>query len=307
MLDYSSNGGANWGAPVLTPIPYTAHGVITGIGGGSAEIAYVDNPGTGNQVFLQAVSYQQLELKPTAISTSQTSGTTSGANITIPAGTVGETDKATISGVNAASATGTATYTLYASSSCSGAPVFQSSGPVTGGAAASSTPVTSALAPGTYYWLAAYSGDSANMPSASACGSEVLTVAAVAPTSLLTIPKQTDDVTSKGNMSIALDCAGAKCSGSLTLVAKVKKTTGKGKKKKTKTVVETIGNVSFSSLALGTDTIAMKLNSTGLKLLEHDHYKLSSTGSATYLSGTVFKTTTGDVALKGHKPKKKKK
>lgn len=47
----------------------------------------------------------------------------------------------------------------------------------------------------------------------------------------------------------------------------------------------------------------MKLNGTGLKLLEHDGYKLSSTGSATYLSGAVFKTATGDVALKGHKPK----
>ena len=127
------------------------------------------------------------------------------------------------------------------------------------------------------------------------------------PMSSLTIPKQTDDVTSKGNLSVVVDCTGAKCTGSLALIAKVKKTTGRGKNKKTKIVVETIGTVSFSSLALGTDTIAMKLNGKGLSLLKHDRYKLSSTGSATYLSGAVFKTTTGDVALKGQTPKKKKK
>ena len=45
--------------------------MITGIGGGLAEIAYVNNPGTGNQVFLQPVDYQELLIKPTAISTVQ--------------------------------------------------------------------------------------------------------------------------------------------------------------------------------------------------------------------------------------------
>jgi hypothetical protein len=125
--------------------------------------------------------------------------------------------------------------------------------------------------------------------------------------SSLEIPKQSDDVTGKGDLSVVLDCTGARCSGSLILVAKVKQTTGKGKKKKTKTVAETIGSASFSSLALGTNTVSMKLNSKGSNLLKHDGYKLSSTASATYLSGSAFKTTTGAVALKGHKPKKKKK
>jgi hypothetical protein len=127
-----------------------------------------------------------------------------------------------------------------------------------------------------------------------------------APVSLLTIPKQTDDVTSKGGLSVVVDCSGAKCTGSLSLLVKVKKTTGKGKHKKTKTVVETIGSDSFSSLALGTDTITLKLSGKGLSLLKHDGYKLNTTGSATYLSGSVFKTTTGDVTLKAHKPKPKK-
>ncbi len=122
----------------------------------------------------------------------------------------------------------------------------------------------------------------------------------------LTVPKQTDDVSSKGGLSVALHCTGAPCTGTLDLLVKVKETTGKGKKKKTKIVVKTIGVASFSSLALGTDTVSLKLDSEGLKLLKNGGYKLKSTGSATYLSGT-FKTATGEVDLKGHKPKKPKK
>ncbi len=89
------------------------------------------------------------------------------------------------------------------------------------------------------------------------------------------------------------------------LSANVKHTTGKGKSKKTKLTAQTLGSASFSSLAIGTDTIAIKLNGKGLGLLAHDHYTLSSTASATYLSGKVFKTTTGAALLKGHKAKKK--
>lgn len=123
--------------------------------------------------------------------------------------------------------------------------------------------------------------------------------------SSLTIPNQTDDVNGKGDLSISVDCASAKCTGNLTLLAKFKKTTGKGKKKKTKIVVQTIGTASFNSLALGVDTVSVKLNNHGKSLLAIGGYKLSSTASANYLSGSVFKTATGTVKLKGHKPSKK--
>lgn len=123
--------------------------------------------------------------------------------------------------------------------------------------------------------------------------------------SSLTIPKQTDEANSKGDLSVVVDCASAKCTGSLNLLAKVKKKVGKGKHKKTITVIETVGSASFNSLALGVDTVALKLNSKGLSLLKAGGYKLSSTGSATYLSGSAFKTTTGSVDIKGHKPAKK--
>ena len=57
VIDYSSNGGASWGGSAVTPVPYTAHGVIAGIGGGNAEIAYDNNPGTGTQVFVETLNY----------------------------------------------------------------------------------------------------------------------------------------------------------------------------------------------------------------------------------------------------------
>ncbi len=123
--------------------------------------------------------------------------------------------------------------------------------------------------------------------------------------SSLTIPKQTDQVNGKGDLSVVVDCSGVKCTGDLALLAKFKKTTGKGKKKKTKIVVQTIGTASFNSLALGVDTLSIKLNSHGKSLLAIGGYKLSSTASASYLSGSVFKAATGTVKLKGHKPSKK--
>ncbi len=123
--------------------------------------------------------------------------------------------------------------------------------------------------------------------------------------SSLTIPKQTDHVNSKGETSVVVDCAGAKCTGSLKLLVHLKKT-GKGKKAKTITVVKTIGVASLHSLAIGADKVAMKLGGKGLKLLKAGHYKLGTTGSATYLSGSMSETTTGSVELKGHTPAKKK-
>jgi hypothetical protein len=123
--------------------------------------------------------------------------------------------------------------------------------------------------------------------------------------SSLTIPNQTDQVNGKGDLSVVVDCSSVKCTGDLELLAKFKKTTGKGKKKKTKIVVQTIGTASFNSLALGVDTLSIKLNNHGKSLLAIGGYKLSSTASASYLSGGVFKTATGAVKLKGHKPSKK--
>jgi streptogramin lyase len=129
-----------------------------------------------------------------------------------------------------------------------------------------------------------------------------------APVAALTIPHQTDTVTSAGKLRVTLDCSGAPCSGTIKLVFKRKVTTGKGKHKHTKTVSTTIATATFSSLAVGTDKLALKLSGHGLSLLESHGYKLATSTSVSYVStGTTHASTAGTIDLKGTKPKHKHK
>jgi hypothetical protein len=112
--------------------------------------------------------------------------TVSGPTITVPLGAA-VTDSATLTGDNAASATGTVSYTVYSDSTCVTA---VSSGPetiATPGEMPDATPVTLAE-PGTYYWQAIYSGDANNLTATSVCGSEVeiVTPPTPEPTSITT-------------------------------------------------------------------------------------------------------------------------
>jgi hypothetical protein len=111
-------------------------------------------------------------LSPTTTTTAQTGAGLTGPTLTMPQGTA-VTDKATIAGALAKTATGSVTYTLYSDSKCT-KPVSSSVAAVAGGVAAPSKGV--APKPGTYRWVASYSGDAVNAPSTSACGSEVLLV-----------------------------------------------------------------------------------------------------------------------------------
>jgi hypothetical protein len=93
-------------------------------------------------------------------------------------GAVTATDTATVSGFNPS---GTVTFRLFSDSSCTNQ-VFTSVVPVTGGTATSES-----FAPqvaGTYYWTAAYGGDTSNNPVLSGCGApnESVTVAKASPT-----------------------------------------------------------------------------------------------------------------------------
>jgi IgGFc binding protein/Bacterial Ig-like domain (group 1) len=99
-----------------------------------------------------------------------------GSLITVFAG-ASVTDTATLNGANAANATGTVTYTVYALVRVSRFPFWRWEPVADGGTVA----VTAGLVPpskavtlpaGTYEWQASYSGDSRNDPSASRFGSE---------------------------------------------------------------------------------------------------------------------------------------
>jgi len=124
----------------------------------------------------QAVSSECNEslkvLAPTTTTTAQTGAGLTGPSLTMPQGTA-VTDKATIAGPLAKGATGTVTYTLYSDAKCT-KPFAASPAAVVAGVAGSSAAVKPK--PGTYYWVASYSGDASNAPSASRCGSEVLLV-----------------------------------------------------------------------------------------------------------------------------------
>ena len=113
-------------------------------------------------------------LAPTTTSTLQSGGESRGASITVTAGTP-VTDSAQIAGPQAAKAGGSVGYALFKDSKCTVAAAPSSAATVAAGAAGASAPVK--LGVGTYYWLAAYSGDSMNAPSSSTCGDEVLKVA----------------------------------------------------------------------------------------------------------------------------------
>jgi hypothetical protein len=113
----------------------------------------------------------------TTTTTSLSGGGQSGEKITVPEGTA-VTDNATISGEDAATATGTVTYMVYTDSKCEGAGTEAGTVSVSEGEVPASESET--LAPGTYYWQASYSGDENNGASASECGSETETVMASA-------------------------------------------------------------------------------------------------------------------------------
>ena len=123
----------------------------------------------------ETVNWTSAPPSPTQISTSLTGGGQSGGSITVAPGTA-VTDSSSLSGANAATATGGVTYSVYSDAACT----QLVSGPdqesiATPGSLPDSQAV-SLNSPGTYYWQAVYGGDSANAGSSSSCGSEVETV-----------------------------------------------------------------------------------------------------------------------------------
>src|SRR4029077_2466235 len=97
--------------------------------------------------------------QPTVTTTSLSGGGSSGPAISVLPNTA-VTDSASLTGTNAATATGTVTYNVYSDNLCATTPVSAGSAKpiVTPGTLPASDPVSLAT-PGTYYWQAVYSGD----------------------------------------------------------------------------------------------------------------------------------------------------
>jgi hypothetical protein len=122
--------------------------------------------------------------KPTTLKTSLSGEGKTGEQLTVDFGTF-VTDHATLSGENAAQATGKVSYNLYSDSECKHLLAKEGEVSVSSGSVPESSPVGRNV--GTYYWQAEYSGDesSGNEASKSKCGAEVQTVVA-APTATKT-------------------------------------------------------------------------------------------------------------------------
>jgi hypothetical protein len=280
VLEYSPNGGNTWNG--ANPQKELSNGatqgnpVIAGVGNGIGEVAYTANLGSGTQVFLQTVDFNPPT--PTTLSSEQTSGLTSGANISITGGTVGETDRAAISGTNAGISGGSVTYNLYSSSNCkASSKVFGDVKTVTGGLAAASGPVTKSLAAGTYYWKDAYSGDVTNQASTSSCGSEKLTVAPVSVVG--------SGTTTGTTLTFTISCSAA-CTVTVTVELPAGSATRAGDKKSKKAIKLASGKFKLSKR--GKDKLKLDWNKYAHGLVKKDHDKLTTT---LLLTTTVSKHT----------------
>jgi hypothetical protein len=129
---------------------------------------------------------------PTSVTTSLSGGEKEGAEITVEEGTP-VSDQATLGGPEAASATGSVSYTVYEDSGCTEAAAPASIGEVDEGVAEPSSEVT--LPPGTYYWQAEYWGDGVNAESIEECGAEVEVVTAPITTFLFDGSQSGTDIT----------------------------------------------------------------------------------------------------------------
>ncbi len=156
---------AGYTLPTTGTVTGTYQWDATYSGDGNNNAAADDNA-TDEQVVVSAGS--------NSLTTVLSGGGETGASISVPIGTA-VTDTATLSGTNAATATGTITYSVYSDSDCA-TPVSPGTPQTieTPGTLPSSSPYT-APAVGPYYWQASYSGDDANAAALSPCELETVT------------------------------------------------------------------------------------------------------------------------------------
>jgi hypothetical protein len=131
----------------------------------------------GGNTFLRVADLTPIKSATATVTTLTTAGQAAAPKLTVGPGTP-ITDTATVlspAGTTATGAAGTVAYTVYSDAGCKTLVRTAGTTAVSGGKAAASLPIS--LPIGTWYYLAAYSGDAGNLASTSACGAEVVTVA----------------------------------------------------------------------------------------------------------------------------------
>jgi hypothetical protein len=213
-----------------------------------------------------------IQLQPTRLITSQTwgRGTASGASISVPAGTTGESDVGRVYGSNASTPSGTVTFRLYSDPACTATSlVFSSTNPATGSSPGvvrvGSDPVTQVLGRGTYYWTAAYSGDIANAPSTSPCGAETLTVAPlrISPYGALI---------STQALTLTMGCTAPPCTVRITITLLAPLTASDARRKaKSKPPVITLAGGKVTIRKDGPRTVRLRLTAAGRRFVASHH------------------------------------
>jgi hypothetical protein len=132
-------------------------------------------PGQSTYFSLEEALQPNNFIPPTSVATSLSGGGHSGASVTVSPGTA-VTDSATLTGTNAAKATGTVAYNVYSDKACTKQVSAGTAQTITSPGTLPSSAAEKFSASGTYYWQVAYSGDASNGPSVSPCGSEIETV-----------------------------------------------------------------------------------------------------------------------------------
>jgi hypothetical protein len=307
-LAYSADGGMSWTGPAtLNPNADEGAGELTSSvnANGQGWATWMDNGSIFAQPFIAADAVSPVVIAPPAadtLTTIQTSGTTTGASIKIAAGTVGETDHATLSGANAAIATGTVTYDLFSNPTCTASSKMFSGGTVgvSAGVVASSAAITTALAQGTYYWEAAYSGDAHNVASASACGSEVLTVV---PASLI----ESKGTSTSTTVTLTITCASTPCTVTVTIT--IPESSGKAaaarNKKAKRPKIVTLATAKFTITTPGPHKLTLRLTKAGKRLLARDHGRLKAKVLLATKTAGGLETTTQTVSFAPAKVKHK--
>jgi len=171
----SVTGNGNYASAAFTPPGAGSYNWVASYGGDANNNAFTAPCGANGETLT-------VQLAPTSITTQVSPAT---MTLTTTAGTAFDT--ATLyGGFN--NPKGTITFSVFqASANCNGTPLQTSTVKVNGNGNYVSTLFTPPGA-GTYQWLASYSGDSNNSPSADACGAsgETLTVLAASPSVVTT-------------------------------------------------------------------------------------------------------------------------
>jgi hypothetical protein len=288
-----SGTNASTATGTVTYSVYSDSGCTTAVSTGAAQS--ITTPGTlpaSSPVTLSTLGTYYWRASYSGDSANTASMSTCGSEVeTVTSQVVGPQAIAFTSRAPTTAVVGGPSYAVAATGGASGNPVTFSS--ATSGVCTVSGSTVSFVGAGMCTLDANQAGNSDYAPAPTATQSFAVAAQAAA-TGNIALDGSTITVQRNHEALIKLTCTGtATCSGRLTLM--IKRTTGRGKKRHTKT--HTIGTATFSIPAGTSETVKLTLNRTGRALLSAAHGHLSSTLTILKASPSPRKTQTHGIHL----------